>query len=220
MGVGLVGAGSTAVDSGKYGKNTVGEIENMINRTKLERENYQKQAKSAENSKRISELDERLNNLKTRLDKLKEKQDNGECQTCENRKYQDGSDDPGVSFKTAAKVGPEGAAAAVRGHEYEHVYRNQAKAAQEGKEIVYQNVRIKTAICPECGKSYVSGGETTTVTKSKPVEKSDTENAVSADNKNAKSPEKNSGENSLEKRFSVGMYDRELEIGQFLNIVA
>ena len=51
-----------------------------------------------------------------------------ECQTCKNRKYQDGSDDPGVSFKTATNIAPERAAAAVRGHEQEHVVREQAKA--------------------------------------------------------------------------------------------
>ena len=30
----------------------------------------------------------------------------GECQTCKERKYQDGSDDPGVSFKTPTSVAP------------------------------------------------------------------------------------------------------------------
>lgn len=30
-----------------------------------------------------------------------------ECQTCKNRKYQDGSNDPGVSFKAATHVAPE-----------------------------------------------------------------------------------------------------------------
>lgn len=88
----------------------------------------------------------------------------GECQTCENRKYQDGSDDPGVSFKSPTNVAPEMAAAAVRGHENEHVVREQAKAAREGRKVVSQSVTYKTAICPECGKVYVSGGETRTTT--------------------------------------------------------
>ncbi|MCH5185236.1 MAG: hypothetical protein J1F64_03835, partial [Oscillospiraceae bacterium] len=86
------------------------------------------------------------------------------CQTCKNRKYQDGSDDPGVSFKTAQGVAPEEAASAVRGHEAEHVRRESAKAQREGAKVVSQNVRIYTSICPECGKPYVSGGLTTTVT--------------------------------------------------------
>ena len=222
MGVGIIGAGSTLVDGGKFGKTTKSDLENMINRVKLERENYRKNAENAADDKKISELDNRLKNLQERLDKLNGKQ-NSECQTCENRKYQDASDDPGVSFKSAAKVGPEGAAAAVRGHEYEHVYRNQAKAAREGKEVVYQSVRIKTAICPECGESYVAGGETTTVTKTKPeaevapADKNDAEFAAkSAD-------EAKNGANAaeeLQKKFGVGLYDREVEVGQFLNIVA
>ena len=93
-----------------------------------------------------------------------------ECQTCENRKYQDGSDDPGVSFKTATNVAPEQAAAAVRGHEQEHVVREQAKAQREDRKAVNQSVSIHTAICPECGDVYVSGGTTRTTTKSNPVE--------------------------------------------------
>lgn len=89
----------------------------------------------------------------------------GECQTCKERKYQDGSDDPGVSFKTPTNIAPEQAASAVRGHENEHVVREQAKARQEGRRVVNQSVTYHTAICPECGKVYVSGGTTRTVTK-------------------------------------------------------
>lgn len=89
----------------------------------------------------------------------------GECQTCKERKYQDGSDDPGVSFKTPTNVAPEQAASAVRGHENEHVVREQAKARREDRKVVSQSVTYHTAICPECGKVYVSGGTTRTVTK-------------------------------------------------------
>ena len=93
-----------------------------------------------------------------------------ECQTCKNRKYQDGSDDPGVSFKTATNVAPEQAASAVRGHEQEHVVREQAKAQREDRKVVNQSVTIHTAICPECGDVYVSGGTTRTTTKANPAE--------------------------------------------------
>ena len=89
----------------------------------------------------------------------------GECQTCRERKYQDGSDDPGVSFKTPTNVAPELAASAVRGHEQEHVVREQAEARREGREVVSQSVTYHTAICPECGKVYVSGGTTRTSTR-------------------------------------------------------
>ena len=89
----------------------------------------------------------------------------GECQTCKERKYQDGSDDPGVSFKTPTNIAPEQAASAVRGHENEHVVREQAKAQREDRKVVSQSVTYHTAICPECGKVYVSGGTTRTVTR-------------------------------------------------------
>lgn len=88
----------------------------------------------------------------------------GRCETCEKRKYQDGSDDPGVSFKTPTNVAPELAASAVRGHEQEHVVREQAKAQREDRKVVSQTVTYHTGICPECGRVYVSGGTTRTVT--------------------------------------------------------
>lgn len=87
-----------------------------------------------------------------------------ECQTCKNRKYQDGSNDPGVSFKTAQNVSPEKAANAVRSHEAEHVRRESAKAERDGAKVLSQTVQIHTSICPECGRTYVSGGTTTTTT--------------------------------------------------------
>ena len=99
-----------------------------------------------------------------------------ECQTCKNRKYQDGSDDPGVSFKTATNVAPEQAAAAVRGHEQEHVVREQAKAQREDRKVVSQSVTIHTEICPECGDAFVSGGTTRTVTKANPVQEAQQDN--------------------------------------------
>lgn len=88
-----------------------------------------------------------------------------ECQTCAERKYKDGSDDPGVSFKTATHISPEQATGAVRSHEMEHVTRNQAKAERKDREIVSQSVMIHTDICPECGRVYTSGGTTRTVTR-------------------------------------------------------
>ena len=53
----------------------------------------------------------------------------------------------------------------MRGHENEHVVREQAKARQDDRKVVSQSVTYHTAICPECGKAYVSGGTTRTVTK-------------------------------------------------------
>lgn len=97
----------------------------------------------------------------------------GRCETCEGRKYQDGSDDPGVSYQTPTRIAPENAASAVRGHEMEHVVREQAKAQREERRVVSQSVTLHTDICPECGKTYISGGTTRTVTAAKPVEQAE-----------------------------------------------
>ncbi len=107
----------------------------------------------------------------------------GQCQTCKERKYQDGSNDPGVSFKTPTNIAPEQAAAAVRGHEQEHVVREQAKAQRENREIVSQSVTYHTAICPECGKVYISGG--TTRTSSRAIEEQPT---MESENSNTQAP--------------------------------
>lgn len=89
------------------------------------------------------------------------------CKTCEERTYQDGSNDPGVSMKTPTRVSPQNAAAAVMSHEREHVTRNAFKAQAEGREVLSSSVTIHTAVCSECGKTYVSGGTTRTVTAAK-----------------------------------------------------
>ena len=84
-----------------------------------------------------------------------------ECETCKNRKYQDGSDEM-VSFKSAAHISPEASASKVRAHEQEHVSNAYKKAAQGNGKVLAANVTLKTAICPECGRSYTAGGTTTT----------------------------------------------------------
>ena len=73
-----------------------------------------------------------------------------ECQTCKNREYVDGSNEPDVSFKTPGKIAAGESYAKVSAHEREHV------------------------VCPECGRTYVAGGETTTqiqYSESNPYEK-------------------------------------------------
>ena len=84
-----------------------------------------------------------------------------ECKTCKERKYQDGSDE-NVSFKSAQHISPENAGARVRAHEGEHVANAYNKAAKGGGKVVQASVSIHTAICPECGRTYVSGGTTHT----------------------------------------------------------
>lgn len=88
-----------------------------------------------------------------------------ECETCRKRKYQDGSDESNVSFQTAQHVSPDAAGAAVRAHEGQHVSNAYKKAAQNGGKVLQASVAIHTAVCPECGRVYVSGGTTTTKIK-------------------------------------------------------
>lgn len=87
-----------------------------------------------------------------------------ECETCKNRKYKDGSDEM-VSFKSPQHVSPESAASAVRAHEQEHVSNAYKKAATENGKVISASVSIHTAVCPECGRTYVSGGTTHTQIK-------------------------------------------------------
>lgn len=87
-----------------------------------------------------------------------------ECETCKKRKYQDGSDEM-VSFKSAAHISPESAAATVRAHEQEHVSNAYKKATTGNGKVVSASVSIHTSVCPECGRTYVSGGTTHTQIK-------------------------------------------------------
>lgn len=84
-----------------------------------------------------------------------------ECETCKNRKYQDGSDEM-VSFKAPGHISPQASASAVMSHEQEHVSNAYDEANRKNGEVVQASVSIQTATCPECGRTYVSGGETTT----------------------------------------------------------
>jgi len=97
----------------------------------------------------------------------------GGCQTCANRTYVDKSNDGGVSFQTPTHIPPSAAAAAVAAHEGEHVSREQDKAEQSGREVINQNVRLHTSVCPECGVTYVSGGVTETTTAEKSQDNQD-----------------------------------------------
>lgn len=87
-----------------------------------------------------------------------------ECETCKNRKYQDDSDEM-VSFKSAAHISPEAAGSRVRAHEQEHVTNAFNKASMNNGKVLSATVSIHTAICPECGRTYISGGETNTQIK-------------------------------------------------------
>ncbi len=156
MTIGSIGVGISGANTGFSGR-TMSYAASAYGKNKADKANgdYSKYGGNIEHAhNRISEENDR----KRRFDSF-------ECQTCKNRRYQDGSDDMGVSFQTPTKVAPEAAAAKVRSHEMEHVGRNQAKAEREGKEIVSQSVTLHTGICPECGKLFISGGTTRTTTR-------------------------------------------------------
>jgi len=89
----------------------------------------------------------------------------GECQTCKERKYIDGSDEGNVSFKAPGHIAPEASASVVMSHEKEHVANARREGNKPGNELVSASVSLKTAICPECGRSYVAGGTTRTLIK-------------------------------------------------------
>lgn len=93
--------------------------------------------------------------------KLGKKSSPANCETCKNRKYKDGSDEM-VSFKAAGHINPNAAASVVMSHEREHVSNAYQKADAGNGEVVRASVQLKMDVCPECGRTYVSGGETTT----------------------------------------------------------
>lgn len=88
-----------------------------------------------------------------------------ECETCKNRRYQDGSNEADVSFKSPGHITPQASAARVMAHEQEHVANAYEKAEKGDGKVVAANVKLMTAVCPECGRSYVAGGETNTMIK-------------------------------------------------------
>jgi len=90
-----------------------------------------------------------------------QKSNPAECETCKRRKYQDGSNEM-VSFKAAGHIDPDNAASVVMSHEQEHVANAYQKADTGNGEVVRASVRLKTSVCPECGRTYISGGETNT----------------------------------------------------------
>lgn len=96
------------------------------------------------------------------------KVEKGECQTCKNRKYVDGSNESDVSFKTPGHIDPGSSASQVMAHEQEHVANAIAEGNKENKQLVSATVTLHTSVCPECGRVYVSGGTTHTTIRTTP----------------------------------------------------
>ncbi len=96
---------------------------------------------------------------------LGKKSSPAECETCANRKYQDGSDENDVSFKTPMHISPSIAATVVLGHEHEHVANAYEKERNGEGEVASVTVTLHNDICPECGRVFVAGGVTHTQMK-------------------------------------------------------
>ena len=71
--------------------------------------------------------------------------------------------DPGLCGQ--GKIAPGESYAKVMSHEKEHVVNAVAEGNEKNKDLVSATVSLKTATCPECGRTYVSGGTTTTQIK-------------------------------------------------------
>ena len=96
---------------------------------------------------------------------LEQKIRNGqtECPTCASRTYKDQSSDGGVSFQAAKSIPMSTAGVAVSAHEHEHV---SAGASEETDEVVKNStVSLNYGRCPDCGRTYVSGGVTKTTSR-------------------------------------------------------
>ena len=105
---------------------------------------------------------------------------NKPCETWKRRTYQDRSSDPTVSMQTPTHLSPDAAAAAVAQHENQHVAHEKEKAERNGQ-TVHSTVTIKTSVCPEWGRIYVSGGETrTTISDTKKTAPSQEQNKGSS----------------------------------------
>lgn len=116
----------------------------------------------AAESPAVSPLSAEKTNEQSRTGKAEKK---GECQTCKERKYVDGSDEGNVSFKAPGHIAPEASAGVVMSHEKEHVANAKREGNKPGNELISASISLKTAICPECGRSYVAGGTTRTLIK-------------------------------------------------------
>ncbi len=156
--------GAQAMGNGSYGAQAAG---NASYGTQAAGSSVPENSKLAEQDPKVKAEheaeDDRLKKMGLRP-KYDTHEPSCECETCKKRKYQDGSNEM-VSFKTPQTMTPTEAATRVRAHEQEHVANAFAKAEQKNGKVLQASVRIFTKICPECGRTYVSGGLTTTQIK-------------------------------------------------------
>ncbi len=90
------------------------------------------------------------------------KTQSSECQTCNERKYIDVSNESDVSFQSPTHVSPEASFTAVAAHEKEHVSNAVAEGSRSEAKLISASVSYQMGICPECGTPYIAGGTTQT----------------------------------------------------------
>lgn len=150
--------------SGISGYRTVTEYqENYLKPIQQGREGDVKSPKQVELEEELKKSPKELEKEKKEHETVAEKRAN--CETCKNRKYQDGSNESDVSFKAPTHVSPEASTGAVLSHELEHVSNARAEGSKEGNELVSVSVAIHYERCPECGRVYAAGGVTHSVMK-------------------------------------------------------
>ncbi|MCL2056118.1 MAG: hypothetical protein FWH02_02735 [Oscillospiraceae bacterium] len=117
-----------------------------------ERQNRQSAVKTAQSHQEArAELEQKLRNGQM------------ECPTCAARTFKDRSGDGGVSFQAPKAVPYSTAGAVVASHEHEHV---SASKSEDSEDVVHDSkVQLTYARCPDCGRTYVSGGRTSTTSR-------------------------------------------------------
>lgn len=87
------------------------------------------------------------------------------CNLCNSRRYVCSTGE--TSDGTSTIIPGKQSNLRVQHHEAQHLHQARIKAVQEGRVVVSQDIHLQHAICPECGGSYVSGGQAVTRTLSK-----------------------------------------------------
>lgn len=88
-----------------------------------------------------------------------------ECTLCQKRRYicSNGETTDGISTIIPGKQSE----LRVQHHEAQHLHHARIKAMREGRVVISQHIFLQYSTCPECKRSYVSGGQAVTWTLSK-----------------------------------------------------
>lgn len=79
------------------------------------------------------------------------------CQSCQNRVYVCSNGE--TTDGQATTIPGRQSALRVSHHEAQHLRLARLRAEQEGKVIIGQEIKLFSAVCPECGQIYVNQGQ-------------------------------------------------------------